>query len=151
MRTVEAFTAPRAAVTEDVPGHKDAPRPVELMVATACVAELQVTDVVRSCWVPSVRVPVALNCCVVPNAIDGLGGFTVIDTKAALFTVRVVEAEIKPDVAEMLELPAVTVVARPWLPATLLMVATAPVAELHWTELVMFCVVPSVNVPVASN
>ncbi len=82
---------------------------------------------------------------------DGLAGFTVIETSATMLTVRVVEAAMEPDVAEMLELPVATLVAKPWLPATLLMVATEPSAESHWTEPVMFCVLPSVKVPVAAN
>ena len=92
-----------------------------------------------------------MNGCVVPNAMDGLGGFTVIETSATMLTVRVVEAEIEPDVAEMLELPVATLVAKPWLPSALLMVATEPSDESHWTEPVMFCVLPSVKVPVAAN
>jgi len=82
---------------------------------------------------------------------DGLGGFTVMETRAALLTVRVVEAEIEPDAAEILELPVATLVAKPWLPAALLMVAMEPVDEPHWTEPVMSCVLPSVKVPVAAN
>jgi hypothetical protein len=92
-----------------------------------------------------------VNCCVVPNAMDGLAGFTVIEASATMLTVRVVEAEIEPDVAEMLELPVATLVAKPWLSAVLLMVATEPSDESHWTEPVMFCALPSVKVPVAAN
>jgi len=62
---------------------------------------------------------------------DGLGGFTVIETSATMLTVRVVEAEIEPDVAEMLEPPVATLVAKPWLPSALLMVATEPSDESH--------------------
>ena len=100
---------------------------------------------------PSVNIPVAVNCCVVPRAMDGLGGFTVIETSAATLTVRVVDAEIDPIVAEMLELPVATLVASPWLPAALLIVATKTSDEAHCTELVMPCVLPSVKVPVAAN
>ncbi len=75
--------------------------------------------------------PVAVNCCVVPNAMDGPAGFTVIETSAAVLTVRVVEAEIGPDAAEMEELPFATLVAKPRLPAALLMVATEPSDESH--------------------
>jgi hypothetical protein len=82
---------------------------------------------------------------------DGLGGFTVIETSAATLTVRVVEAEIEPDVAEMVEFPVATLVASPWLPAASLMVAMELFDEFHWTELVMFCTLPSVNAPVAAN
>jgi hypothetical protein len=48
-----------------------------------------------------------------------------------VLTVRVVDAEIEPAVAEMLELPLATLVAKPWLPAALLMVAIEPSDESH--------------------
>jgi hypothetical protein len=72
-----------------------------------------------------------VNCCVVPNARDGPGGFTVIEISAAVLTVRVVEAEIGPDAAEMVELPLAALVANPRLPAALLMVATESSDESH--------------------
>jgi len=75
----------------------------------------------------------------------------VIETRAATLTVRVVEAEIDPDVAEMLELPPATLAAKPWLPGALLIVAAEALDEAHWTEPVMSCVLPSVKVPVAAN
>jgi hypothetical protein len=62
---------------------------------------------------------------------DGAAGFTVIVTSATMLTVRVVEAEMEPDVTEMLELPVATLVAKPWLPAALLTVATEPSDESH--------------------
>ena len=74
-----------------------------------------------------------------------------IETSAATLTVRVVDAEIDPIVAEMLELPVATLVASPWLPAALLIVATKTSDEAHCTEPVMPCVLPSVKVPVAAN
>lgn len=92
-----------------------------------------------------------MNCCVVPRAIDGLEGLTAIETSAAPPTVRVVEAEIEPEVAEMLEFPVAALVASPTLPLALLMVAMDPFDEFHWSEPVMFCVLPSVKVPVAAN
>ena len=70
-----------------------------------------------------------MNGCVVPNAMDGPDGFTAIETSVAVLTVRVVESEIEPDAAEMLELPLAALVAKPWLPAALLMVATEPSDE----------------------
>ena len=61
----------------------------------------------------SVNVPVAENCCDVPNAMDGLGGFTVMETSAAPLTVRLVDPEMEPKVAEMVVLPAAVLVASP--------------------------------------
>jgi hypothetical protein len=96
-----------------VPIATDVACAVEITVATAAFPERQVADVVRSSVLPSVKVPVAVNCWVVPCAIDGMGGFTVIEASAVLLTVRVVEAEIEPDVAEMVEFPVATLVASP--------------------------------------
>jgi hypothetical protein len=82
---------------------------------------------------------------------DGLDGFTLIETSAAVLTIKIVETEMEPEVAEILEFPVATLVARPWLPAALLMVAMEPFDEFHCTEPVMSCVLPSVKVPVALN
>jgi len=43
----------------------------------------------------------------------GIEGFTVIKTKAAVFTVSVVDFEIEPEVAEMVEVPVARPVASP--------------------------------------
>ena len=45
------------------------------------------TVCVRSCVVPSVNVPVAVNCCVVPSATVADCGFMAIDTSVAVVTV----------------------------------------------------------------
>ena len=62
-----------------------------------------------------------------------------------------VEAEIDPSEAEMVAVPTPTLVARPWLPAELLIVATDCVSEVQVTEEVMVSVLPSLYVPVAAN
>jgi hypothetical protein len=151
VRRVDPLIPPRLALIGAVPVAREVPSAAELTVATAGLPEVHWTDLVRSWVLPSVNVPVAVNDCVVPKAIEGLAGFTVIETRAATLTVRVVETEIEPDVAEMPELPSATLVARPWLPATLLTVATETSNDAHWTDPVMSCVVPSVKVPVAAN
>ena len=51
-----------------------------LMVATAVTDEVQVTDVVRFCVLLSEKVPVAVNCCTVPLAIEGLVGVREMET-----------------------------------------------------------------------
>jgi len=151
MKTVEALTAPNVAVIEDVPTDKAVPRPVELTVATASMAELQVTDAVKFCWVPSVKVPVAVNCCVVPSAIDGMAGVIVIDVRAALPTVRMADPDTLPNDAEIVDCPEATLVASPIVPLALLTVATELFDVVHCAEPLTSCVVPSVNVPIASN
>ncbi len=88
----------------------------------------------------------AVNCCVRPRALELLAGVTEIDVRSAEVTVKIVLPKT-PDagcVAVMLVKPVLTVVARPLLPAALLIVATLVLAEAQVTELVMFWVEPSV-------
>ena len=120
-------------------------------MATPALLELQLAEAVKSWVLPSVKVPAAVNCCVVPRAMKGIEGFTVIETKAAVFTVSVVDFEIEPEVAEMVEVPVASPVARPCPPTPLLIVTTELSDELHCTELVMFCMLPSLKVPFAVN
>ena len=82
-----------------------------------------------------------------PLVIDGFAGVTTIDCNVAAVTVSTVEPEIAPDVALIVEVPTPAPVARP----AAVIVATGVVPELHVTVLVRFCVVPSLNVPVAVN
>ena len=74
-------------------------------------------------------------------------GVTAIDCKVAAVTVSVVLPLMAPDVAEIVDEPTPAPVAKP--PAVI--VVTEVVAEAHVTALVRFCVLPSLNVPVAVN
>ena len=80
---VEPLMAPFVAVIVLVPVVALEARPLEplvlLILATDLVEELHVTDVVRSCVVASVYVPVAVNCSVVPSAIAGFAGVISMD------------------------------------------------------------------------
>ena len=71
-----------AAVICDVPTPMPVAKPAELIVATPVVPDTHVACVVRFCVLLSEYVPVAVNCSVVPLAIDGLTGITAIDTRA---------------------------------------------------------------------
>ena len=73
-------------------------KPLLLMVATDVLEEVQPTERVRTCVLPSLKVPVAVNCCVVPLAIDGFAGVTTIDDSTAV-TVNVVEPMTGPKAA----------------------------------------------------
>ena len=86
----------------------------------------------------------AVNCWVVPSAIEEFNGNKAIEDSAAAFTVSVVEPVTDPWVAVMVVCPLPTLVASPLVPAALLMVATAGELEDHATVAVMFCVLPSV-------
>src|SRR5580658_3541776 len=78
---------------------------------------------------------------------EGLAGVTAIETSVGAVTVNTVEPEIDPEVALIELVPTPAPVARP--PAAI--VAVEVVAEAHVTEAVRFCVLLSLNVPVAVN
>jgi hypothetical protein len=130
-----------AAVICDVPTPAPVARPAEEIVATEVVADTQVAWLVRSCVLVSEYVPVAVNCFVVPLAIDGLAGVTAIDTSVAAVTVNVSGGLVTPpNAAVICEMPVATPLARP--PAVI--VATLVVADTHVAWLVRFCVLLSV-------
>ena len=89
----------------------------------------------------------ALNCCVVPIAIEAFAGVTAIDTNTGGVTVRVVELATPLSVAVIRDVPAVAPVATPEAD----MGATFGWLELHTTEGVRFCVLPFWKWPVARN
>jgi len=70
-----------------------------LIVATPVLVELQVTAVVKSCVVLSEKVPMAVNCCIAPLAIEELLGTTAMDVSVADVTVWVFDRDIPPNVA----------------------------------------------------
>lgn len=87
----------------------------------------------------------AKNCWVNPMGIVavviGVGGragvaVRVIDDSVARVTVRVVEPDMLPYVAEIVVVPAETDVAFPMEPAALLMAATDETADCHVTDVV---------------
>ena len=84
---VEPTTDPDVALMVLVPTATAVAIPPAAMVAVAVVPEAQVTEAVRFCVLLSLYVPVAVNCCVRPLAIDGLVGITVIDCSVAAVTV----------------------------------------------------------------
>jgi len=145
--TVEPLTAFNVAEIVLVPALTPVAKPAALMVATDVVPDAHVTEPVRFCVELSLNVPVAVNCCVSPEAMLGFAGVTAIDCSTAPVTVRTVEPLTLPSVAEIVLVPVFTPVASP--PAVI--VATEVVAEVHVTEPVKFCVELSLNVPVAVN
>jgi hypothetical protein len=73
---VEAESEPEVAVTLGLPIATAVASPELLIVATVVLDELQVAEAVKSCLLPSLNVPVAVNCWVVPVVIDGFPGVT---------------------------------------------------------------------------
>ena len=70
--------------------------PAALMFTIEELELAQVAVPVRSCVLPSLNVPVAVNCALVPLAIDGCGAPTLIDRRAAAVTVSVTLFEVIP-------------------------------------------------------
>ena len=102
------------------------------MVAMETEDEVHCAEAVRSCFVPSVRNPVAVNCCVRPFGMDAPDGTTIIDCNTGGVTVRVAEPLRLPDVAVIVAVPWDKVVAEP-------LALTAPTPgfdEVHETEFV---------------
>ena len=74
---------PELAVMVELPGPAPDAWPLLVTLATAAFDEVHVAEPVRSCVLPSLKVPVAANCCVVPNASEGFAGVTTIDCSTA--------------------------------------------------------------------
>ena|SRR5580700_6784046 len=131
------LTKPDVAVMTAVPTPSPLATPPPAMLATV-EDEVQVTELVRSCALPSLYVPVAVNCWLVPLAIDALPGLTDIDTNTGDVTAKLVEPVIVPEVAVIIVLPGLTLVASP----PLLTVAIVVADEVQVAVLVRFCLVP---------
>jgi hypothetical protein len=147
VRTVDPVTAPEAACILLIPAATPVANPPTVIVATLVVCELQLAVLVKFCVELSEKVPVAVNCFVVPFVIEGFAGVTAIDTSVAEVTVRTVDPVTAPEAACILLIPAATPVANP----PTVIVATLVVCELQLAVLVKFCVELSEKVPVAVN
>ena len=128
-----------------VPTATPVTKPLEEMVAVAGVSLVHVTSEVMSLVEPSVKIPVALNCCVAPTAkFSGEAGVTEIEDK--IITVKLTgELDIPLNDAVIVTVPAVC-------PATTpaeLKIAMSGALLTHVTWEVMSTVEPSANVPVA--
>ena len=131
-------TEPEVAVIVVTPVPTLVARPVESAVAIDEDDEDQVTDW-SHCVLPSSKFPTAMNCCVVPSAIDGVAGLTEIEMRCAGTTVKVIVSVNEPAVAVIVVEPAATVVAKP----ELLMVATVVEDEFQVTPLARSALEPS--------
>jgi hypothetical protein len=115
------------------------------MVATLAEEELQCAFSVTSCVLPSLKVPVAVNCFVVPAAAVGATGVIARDTSVPVRTVNVV-------VPLMPEAVAVTVTEPPFFPCAIPLPRTLAMfgfEDFHDTPLRFVATLPSLNVPVA--
>ena len=131
-------TDPSAAVIVVEPTVIAVASPLEpavlLIVATALFDEVHTTDAVMSWVVPSLNVPVAVNCSVVPIAIWAATGDMLIDVSVAGVTVRVDNPNTPSNHAVMIVVPDATGMANPLEPAALLIVATPVFDEVQVTS-----------------
>jgi len=111
--SVELLTVPEVAVMFAVPIATLCASPPLLIVAVEGVSEDHVAVPVRFCVLLSVNVPVAVNCWLVPFAIDGAAGVTAIETSTAEVTVSVVDPLTEPVVAVIAAVPSPTLLAKP--------------------------------------
>lgn len=118
-----------------------------LTLATVGALELHTTLCVTVCMVPSVKLPVAANGCVIPDGIEGMAGVNAKETNCAGVTVNPVVPTMAPDVADTVVLPTAMLVASPRLFTD----AIVPSAVLQATCAVISRVLPSEYVPVAAN
>ncbi len=135
------------AVTLVLPAESAVTTPVIATAAIPVFADDHATEVVMACDVPSVYVPVAVNCCDCPFAMEIALGTTAILTRAGGPTVRLAAPENVWLVAETIVVPAASPVASP----AAVMVATVGLAADQRTREVKSSVVPSENRPVAVN
>ena len=82
VRVVVPVIVPELAEMVLVPAPTPVARPETLIVATEGVADSQLAD--TALVLPSLYVPVALNCCVLPAAMDGPAGLIAIETSVGV-------------------------------------------------------------------
>lgn len=122
--------------------------PLVLIVTAAELDEDHVAELVRFCVVPSLNVPVAVNCSLVPLAIEAFAVVIVIDCSVAAVTAKGRAFDVMPfSAAVTLVDPTASPLARPLV----LIVAALVLEESHVVDAVKFCVVPSLKVPIAVN
>lgn len=106
--------------------------PELLILATAGLLLVHVAVVVRSCLLPSVKLPLAANCSVFATVIEGCRGVSAIETNVGAVTVNVIEPLTEPELAVIVVIPCLAVLASPWP----LMVATPVLEEFQLTDVV---------------
>ena len=142
---------PEFAVIVLVPAAMQFAKPATLgafaMVATLEDEELQCAFSVTSCELPSLNVPVATNCCVLPAEAVGAAGVTAMDVNVPVPIVKVVLPLIPEELAEMVTVPFFFPCAMP----DERMDATLGLEDFQDTPLKLLATLPSLNVPVAVN
>lgn len=101
---VVPWILPELAVIVVTPGATPVASPPELMLAIFGAVELHATEPVTFLLLPSSKVPMAVNCIVLPTASEGFTGVTVIDTRVGTTsTERDVVPLTPPEVAVIVD------------------------------------------------
>jgi len=136
-RVVDPVTEPKTALIVVVP----LPWPVAvapLTDATAGLDDAHLASGVMFCVLPSLKLPVLVNCCVPPTAMVCAVGVTTREVRIASLTVRFVEVVMDPRVAVIVAVPTAGALANP----SELTLTVLDDEELQVTEEVMFFVLP---------
>ena len=136
--TAVLLTVPNVAVMVVVPLPLGVALPVASIIATSISDDVHVTCPIRFSVVPSLNVPVALNCSVAPKAIVGLEGVIVIKLRVAFVTVTCATATSLENAAVMVVVPGASPVTTPGAVEPLPTVAAAVFDEVHVIEFVRF-------------
>ena len=142
LAVVLPVTEPEVAEIVAEPRARAVANPPVGIDTTLLFDEFQVTESVISCWLPSEKVPVAVNRWRVPRSKMASAGVTAIETKTlviVLVTVRVAVEETLPELAVMIAEPVEWLAARPEPES----VATPVLDEAQVTDPVMSLLDPS--------
>ena len=144
VRVVVPSIVPDLARMIVAPGPTPVANPEALIVATPVKSDIHMTELVRFLVVvPSLYVPVAMNCSVPPTAIVGFSGVIAIEVR--LTTLSCVEPLMPPEVAWMVVVPAANPLAEPIASID----ATVEFEEDHVADRVRSTLEPSAYTPVA--
>lgn len=92
----DPLIVPDVAVSMAVPGEMAVASPPLATVATEVADDVHVTVALTFCFVPLLKVPVAVNCPTVPATTVTVAGVTVIDVTTAGVTVRTADPLMVP-------------------------------------------------------
>src|SRR5881409_113264 len=102
---VPLSTVPSEHLIPATPTATPVARPAGLIVATPMAVEVHCTELVTSCVVPSVSIPVATNCWVRPLGIAVISGVILIDCRTGGPTAATVDPLSAADVALIVVFP----------------------------------------------
>lgn len=147
MRAVDLVRSSEAAEMLVEPTDFAAASPVGPILTREEFAEDHDAEFVRSCVLPSLKVPVAVSCSVVPSMMDEFAGATAIETRMGGKTISGSLSRIEAEAAVTVAEPTAWVVTNP----VELMVAIPGGATDQVVESVMVFWVPSLKVAIASS